>query len=67
MQFKAFVVLKAGAAATAEEIMAFCRERMAPFKVPKQVEFRRDLPKSLVGKVLRRTLREEGLAKTKSP
>ena len=64
---KAFVVLKSGAAATAEEIMAFCKERMAPFKVPKQVEFRKDLPKSLVGKVLRRTLREQGLAKMKSP
>jgi len=58
---KAFLVLKPGAAANAEEILAFCRERLAAFKVPKAVEFRTELPKSLVGKVLRRALREEGL------
>ncbi len=62
---RAFVVLKPGATAKAEEIVAFCKERLAPFKVPKQVEFRSELPKSLVGKVLRRTLREEDLAKVK--
>jgi len=60
---KAFVVLKTGKTATEAEIVAFCKERLAPFKVPKQVEFRKDLPKSLVGKVLRRTLREGELAK----
>ncbi len=64
---KAFVVLKAGKAATAEEIVAFCKERLAPFKVPKLVEFRKELPKSLVGKVLRRALREEELAKKPIP
>ena len=62
---KAFVVLKAGANATADEIIAFCKERLAPFKVPKQVEFAKDLPKSLVGKVLRRELRDRELARTK--
>ncbi len=62
---KAFVVLKSGAAATGEEIIAFCKERLAPFKVPKMVEFTKDLPKSLVGKVLRRELRERELAKAK--
>jgi long-chain acyl-CoA synthetase len=56
---KAFIALKEGETATAEEIMAFCRERMAAYKVPRIVEFRDDLPKSLVGKVLRRELREE--------
>jgi long-chain acyl-CoA synthetase len=61
---KAFVVLKAGMTTTDAEIVAFCKERLAPFKVPKQIEFRTDLPKSLVGKVLRRALREEELAKT---
>jgi long-chain acyl-CoA synthetase len=61
----AFVVLKAGATAKEEEIVAFCKERVAAFKVPKRVEFRTELPKSLVGKVLRRALREEELAKTK--
>jgi long-chain acyl-CoA synthetase len=56
---KAFVVLKPGATATAEELMAYSKERLAAFKVPKAIEFRADLPKSMVGKVLRRTLREE--------
>ncbi|MBI4416623.1 MAG: long-chain fatty acid--CoA ligase [Euryarchaeota archaeon] len=60
---KAFVVLKAGATATDLEIIAFCKERLAAFKVPKAIEFRTELPKSLVGKVLRRALREEELAK----
>ncbi|HYV08322.1 MAG TPA: AMP-binding protein, partial [Thermoplasmata archaeon] len=60
---KAFVVLKAGTTATADEIIAFCRERLASFKVPKQVEFTNELPISLVGKVLRRELRERELAK----
>ena len=60
---KAFVVLKAGTTATADEIIAFCKERLAPFKVPKQVEFTNELPISLVGKVLRRELRERELAK----
>lgn len=59
---KAFVVLKSGAVATAEEIIAFCKERLAPFKVPKVVEFTKDLPKSIIGKVLRRELRERELA-----
>jgi len=62
---KAFVVLKPQAAATAEEVVAFCKDRLAAFKVPKAVEFRAELPKSMVGKVLRRTLREEELAKAK--
>lgn len=63
---KAFAVLKPGATATADEIIAFCKERLAPFKVPKQVEFAKDLPKSLVGKVLRRELREQELARSKA-
>jgi len=56
---KAFVVLKEDHAATEEEIIAFCRERMAVYRVPRIVEFRDDLPKSMIGKVLRRELREE--------
>ena len=55
---KAFVVLKDGATATAEEIIAFCRKRMAAYKVPRQVAFRDSLPKSGVGKYLRRELRK---------
>jgi long-chain acyl-CoA synthetase len=62
---KAFVVRKPGADATAEDVIAFCKERLAPFKVPKAVEFADDLPKSLIGKVLRRELRERELAKAK--
>ena len=60
---KAFVVLKAGETATAEEIMSFCREKLAAYKSPKLVEFRQDLPKSAVGKVLRKILRDEEAAK----
>jgi long-chain acyl-CoA synthetase len=56
-------VLKEGETATAEEIIDFCRERLARFKVPKIVEFRDSLPKSLIGKVLRRVLVEEEKAK----
>lgn len=56
---KAFIVLKEGQTATSEEIIAFCRERMAAYKAPRTVEFKTDLPKSLIGKVLRRVLREE--------
>lgn len=58
---KGYVVLKEGQTATAEEIIAFCRERMARYKAPTSIEFRADLPKTLVGKVLRRKLLEEEL------
>jgi long-chain acyl-CoA synthetase len=54
---KAFIVLKEGETATEEEIIEFCRERMAAYRVPRIVEFRDDLPKSMVGKVLRREWR----------
>ena len=60
---KAFVVLKPGKTATEADLIAFCKERLAPFKVPKAVEFATALPMSLVGKVLRRQLREQELAK----
>jgi long-chain acyl-CoA synthetase len=56
---KAFVVLKEGEAATEEEIIEFCRQNLAPYKVPKFVEFRDELPMTMVGKVLRRVLLEE--------
>ena len=60
---KAFVVLKPGETATEKEIIDYCRERLARYKVPKLVEFRDELPKSLVGKVLRKVLREEEIKK----
>lgn len=55
---KAVVVLKRGEKATAEELLALCRERLDAYKVPKQIEFRTELPKNFVGKVLRRLLVE---------
>jgi long-chain acyl-CoA synthetase len=58
-EVKAFVVLKPGQTATADQLIAFCRERLAPFKVPKAIEFRDTLPKTLIGKVLRRQLADE--------
>jgi long-chain acyl-CoA synthetase len=55
----AFVVLKDGEAASQEDIVTYCREHLARYKVPKRVEIREELPKSPVGKVLKRILREE--------
>jgi long-chain acyl-CoA synthetase len=55
---KAFVVLRHGESATAEEIIQFLRERISSYKLPSAVEFRAALPRSLVGKVLRRVLVE---------
>jgi long-chain acyl-CoA synthetase len=60
---KAYVVLKDGETATEREIMDFCARELATFKVPKVVEFRSELPKTIVGKVLRRVLVEEELKK----
>ena len=56
---KAWVILRSGQSATESELRAHCRERLAPYKVPVQVEFRKELPKTMVGKVLRRVLVEE--------
>ena len=56
---KAYIVLKEGQTATAEEIIDFCRQNLAKFKVPTAVEFRDSLPKTMVGKILRRMLVEE--------
>jgi long-chain acyl-CoA synthetase len=56
---KAFITLKPGAHATAEEVEKFCRENLTAYKVPKAYEFRDELPKTMVGKVLRRQLLEE--------
>jgi len=60
---KAFVVLKPGEQVTEKEIIAFCRERLAKFKAPTLVEFREELPKTMIGKVLRKVLREEEIKK----
>ena len=54
---KAFVVLKTPAAATEEHLMNFCREKLPAYKRPKSIQFMDSLPKSAVGKILRRELR----------
>lgn len=59
---KIFVVRK-DPALTAETIKAYCRENLTPYKVPRMIEFRDELPKSNVGKILRRPLRDEEMAK----
>ena len=58
---KAYVVLKEGETATAADLLEHCRKELAKFKVPKRVEFRSELPKTIVGKVLRRVLVAEEL------
>lgn len=60
-RIKIFVVLKPGETATEDEFILFCRENLAPYKIPKYVEFRETLPKSAVGKLLRRELVSEEL------
>ena len=59
---KAWVVLRAGQTATEADLRAFCREKLAPYKVPSRIEFRTELPKTMVGKVLRRALRRQRIA-----
>jgi long-chain acyl-CoA synthetase len=56
---KAFIQLVSGATATEKEIIDFCREKLAGYKRPRSVEFREVLPTSVIGKVLRRVLRDE--------
>lgn len=63
---KAWVVLRPGESLDAEELKVYCRERLTGYKVPKFIEFRQALPKTLVGKVLRRVLQEEEKTKQKS-
>jgi long-chain acyl-CoA synthetase len=64
-QIKAFVVLKEGQTATEEELIQFCATKLAKYKLPTLIEFRKELPKTNVGKVLRKVLREEELKKAK--
>jgi long-chain acyl-CoA synthetase len=56
----AWVVLRKGERANEAELRAYCREKLAPYKVPARIMFRTELPKTMVGKVLRRALREQG-------
>ena len=63
---KVYIVLKEGMECTEDEIITYCRERLAAYKAPRLVEFRAELPKTMVGKILRRSLREEEIAKQKA-
>jgi long-chain acyl-CoA synthetase len=63
---KAFVVLREGEKATVEEIREFAKTKLASYKVPRLVEFRDDLPKTIIGKPLRRVLVEEARAKAEA-
>lgn len=60
---KAYVVPQPGVELTKVDVLAYCREKLANYKIPKQVEFREELPKTVIGKVLRRMLRAEEEAK----
>jgi long-chain acyl-CoA synthetase len=55
----ALFIVKKDATLTADEVVAFCKRELTPYKVPKHVYFRTELPKTNVGKILRRTLRDE--------
>jgi long-chain acyl-CoA synthetase len=62
-RIKAYVVLKSGETATSEEMIEFCKQNLVKYKVPKYIEFVDDLPKSAVGKILRKELRRIDQAK----
>ncbi|MBM4325802.1 MAG: long-chain fatty acid--CoA ligase [Deltaproteobacteria bacterium] len=62
---KAFVALKEKEPASEEEIISFCKERLPAYKAPKSMEFGKELPRSAVGKILRKALGEEETAKKK--
>jgi long-chain acyl-CoA synthetase len=64
-KIKAYIVLKQGQTATVAEMMDFCKNDLARFKVPQEIAFRESLPKTMIGKVLRRVLIEEELGKGK--
>lgn len=64
-RIKVYIVLKEGETATPEEFIVYFKERLTPYKVPSEVEFRTELPKSMIGKILRRALREEEARKAK--
>jgi long-chain acyl-CoA synthetase len=63
---KAFVVVKPGQTLTEQEVLEFCRLRLTAYKVPKTVEFRDLLPKTMVGKILRKELQAEERLKSAS-
>jgi long-chain acyl-CoA synthetase len=60
---KVFVTLKEGATATQEELIEYCKDRIAKYKLPTEIEFRDELPKTNVGKILKKDLKSEEMAK----
>jgi long-chain acyl-CoA synthetase len=62
---KAFIVIKPGESLTDTEVIAFCKDKLAAYKVPKEVEFISELPKSAIGKILRRELKDKEMQKRK--
>ena len=62
-QVKVFVVLNEGETTTQEELIEYCKDKLASYKLPTMIEFRDELPKTNVGKVLKKDLRAEELAK----
>jgi long-chain acyl-CoA synthetase len=64
---KAFVSVKAGKSAEPEELIAFCKQRMAAYKYPRQIEIVDEIPKTVTGKVLRRELRDQATGSATSP
>ncbi len=62
---KSFIVARPGQTLSHEELDAYCRERLSPYKVPKIYEFVESLPKSAIGKILKRELRDAELNKVK--
>lgn len=62
---KVFVVLREGETATQEEMIAYCKTKLASYKLPTEVEFRKELPKTNVGKILRKQLKEEEMERSR--
>lgn len=60
---KVFVALKEGATTTQEELIEYCKDKMAKYKLPTEIEFRKELPKTNVGKILKKELKAEEMAK----
>ena len=58
-----FVVLCEGETATEEELLEYCKDKLATFKIPTMIEFREELPKTNVGKILKKDLKAEEMAK----
>ncbi len=65
-RIKVYIVLKTGKEATVDEFTQYFRGHLTPYKVPSDIEFRSELPKSAIGKILRRTLRNEEIEKLKT-